>query len=136
MSAIKDGRHPITLDKERHMLFSLNALDAIQDKFGGFDKLNEIVRGKDNLKNITWLMALLLNEGAEDNEEVLTEKRVGRLVHAGNFNYVVEEMLKAFNFGNSGTSEPKENAPTANSDDDDEDEDNEKNVPSGQEKLT
>lgn len=128
MSAIKDGRYPITLDKERHMLFSLNALDAIQDKFGGFDKLNEIVRGKDNLKNITWLMALLLNEGAEDNEDPLTEKRVGRLVHAGNFNYVVEEMMKAFNFGNSGSTEPED----TEDDEPDDEEDTEKNAMSGQ----
>lgn len=128
MSAIKDGRYPIMLDKERHMLFSLNALDAIQDKFGGFDKLNEIVRGKDNLKNITWLMALLLNEGADENEEPLTEKRVGRLVHAGNFNAVVEEMMKAFNFGNSGSTEPEE---TEDGDPEDEEE-TEKNAMSGQ----
>lgn len=110
------------------MLFSLNALDAIQDKFGGFDKLNEIVRGKDNLKNITWLMALLLNEGAEDNEDPLTEKRVGRLVHAGNFNYVVEEMMKAFNFGNSGSTEPED----TEDDEPDDEEDTEKNAMSGQ----
>jgi hypothetical protein len=127
MSAIKDGRYPITLDKERHMLFSLNALDAIQDKFGGFDKLNEIVRGKDNLKNITWLMTLLLNEGAEDNEEPLTEKKVGRLVYGGNFNYVVEEMMKAFNFGNSGSTEPE-----LTEEEPDDEEDDEKNAMSGQ----
>ena len=31
MSAIKDGRFPITLDKERHLLFSLNVIDEMQD---------------------------------------------------------------------------------------------------------
>ena len=41
MSAIKDGRLPIVLDKERHLLFSLNVIDEMQDKFGGFDKLAE-----------------------------------------------------------------------------------------------
>jgi hypothetical protein len=30
MSAIKDGRFPIMLDKERHLLFSLNAIDEIK----------------------------------------------------------------------------------------------------------
>ena len=34
MSAFKDGRYPINLDQERHLLFSLNAMDEIQDKFG------------------------------------------------------------------------------------------------------
>lgn len=43
MSAIKDGRFPIMLDKERHLLFSLNAIDEMQDKFGGFDRLDTYI---------------------------------------------------------------------------------------------
>lgn len=50
MSAIKDGRFPITLDKERHLLFSLNAIDEMQDKFGGFDRLDKVLSGKDSIK--------------------------------------------------------------------------------------
>ena len=37
MSAIRDGRYPIMLDKERHLLYDLNALDMIQDRFGDQD---------------------------------------------------------------------------------------------------
>ena len=66
MSAIKDGRFPITLDKERHLLFSLNVIDEMQDKFGGFDKLDKALSGKDSVKNLRWLLTLLLNEGADD----------------------------------------------------------------------
>ena len=51
MSAIKDGRFPIMLDKERHLLFSLNAIDEMQDKFGGFDRLDKVLSGKDSIKN-------------------------------------------------------------------------------------
>ena len=43
MSAIQSGAYPVTLNgKEYGLLFSLNALDAIQDKFGGYDKLHEV----------------------------------------------------------------------------------------------
>ena len=69
MSAIKDGRFPIVLDKERHLLFSLNAIDEMQDKFGGFDRLDTVLSGKDSIKNLRWLLTVLLNEGAEDDEE-------------------------------------------------------------------
>ena len=106
MSAIKDGRFPITLDKERHLLFSLNVIDEMQDKFGGFDKLDKALSGKDSVKNIRWLLTLLLNEGAEDGDEELTEKQVGKLIHTGNFNEVKSSIFKAFSLGNNGTEEP------------------------------
>ena len=53
MSAIKDGRFPIMLDKERHLLFSLNAIDEMQDKFGGFDRLDTVLSGKDSVMRHT-----------------------------------------------------------------------------------
>lgn len=107
MSAIKDGRLPIVLDKERHLLFSLNVIDEMQDKFGSFDKLDEVLKGKDSIKNLRWLLTLLVNEGAGDDEEPLTEKEVGKLIHTGNFNEVKLSIFKAFSFGNRGTTEPK-----------------------------
>ena len=69
------------LDKERHLLFSLNAIDEMQDKFGGFDRLDTVLSGKDSIKNLRWLLTVLLNEGAADDEEPLTEKQVGKLIH-------------------------------------------------------
>jgi hypothetical protein len=126
MSAIKDGRFPIMLDKERHLLFSLNAIDAMQDKFGGFDKLDEMLSGKDSIKNLRWLLTVLLNEGAEAGEPELTEKEVGRLIHTGNFLEVKSAIFKAFSLGNTGTTEPP-----ARDEEDDEEEDGEKNVKAG-----
>jgi len=125
MSAIKDGRYPIELDKERHLLFSLNALDEIQDKFGGFDKLGEIMDGKDKLKNVRWLLTLLINEGAEE-EEQLTEKQVGKLIHTGNFINVQQAIFRAFTIGNNGGQE------TQVEQENDEEEENEKNSQSEQ----
>lgn len=127
MSAIKDGRFPIVLDKERHLLFSLNAIDEMQDKFGGFDRLDTVLSGADSIKNLRWLLTVLLNEGAAEGEEELTEKQVGKLIHTGNFAEVKTAIFKAFSMGNAGTAEPPEN------DEEDDEEDNEKNMTAGKE---
>lgn len=107
MSAIKDGRLPIELNgREFHLLFSLNVLDDMQDRFGGFDTLAEVLSGKESIKNLRWLLTLLLNEGAGDGEEPLTEKQVGHMIHTGNFEEVRTAIFRAFAMGNSGTTEP------------------------------
>ena len=89
MGALKSGAFPVELNgKEYGLLFSLNALDEVQEKFGGYDKLSEVFN-KDNpnlFKDTRWLLTLLINEAllAEDeNAQLLEEKRVGRLIHAG-----------------------------------------------------
>lgn len=116
------------LDKERHLLFSLNAIDEMQDKFGGFDKLDEVLSGKDSIKNLRWLLTVLLNEGAEAGEAELSEKEVGRMIHTGNFIEVKSSIFKAFSMGNTGTPEP----PERDDEEDDDEEDNEKNVMAGE----
>lgn len=111
MSAIKDGRYAIELGgKKKHLLFSLNALDEIQDKFGGYDKLAEVFNqdNKDWIKNTKWLLALLINEGADEGEEEVTEKQVGRWIHTGNIVEVQTAILKAFAVGTSGDIEKQE----------------------------
>lgn len=131
MSAIKDGRFPIMLDKERHLLFSLNAIDEMQDKFGGFDRLDEVLSGRDSIKNLRWLLTVLLNEGAEEGEPELSEKQVGKLIHTGNFAEVKDAIFKAFSMGNNGTEEP----PARDDDEDDDEEDSAegKNAAAGKE---
>ncbi|MDR2513744.1 MAG: hypothetical protein LBD02_00865 [Christensenellaceae bacterium] len=106
MSAIKDGRLPITLDKERHMLFSLNVMDEVEDRFGSLDKLTDALNGEGRMKNVRWLFTLLLNEGAADNEEPLTEKQVGKMIHGGNMAEIQNAIYKSFALGNRGTTEP------------------------------
>lgn len=129
MSAIKDGRFPIELDKERHLLFSLNAIDEMQDRFGGFDKLDEVLSGKDSIKNLRWLLTVLLNEGAEEGEPELNEKEVGRMIHTGNFLEAKSSIIKAFSMGNNGSPEP----PVKDEEDDGEsgEEDDGKNAEAG-----
>lgn len=107
MSAIKDGRLPVELGgKERHLLFSLNVIDEVQDRFDGFDHLDEVLSGKDAIKNIRWLFTTLLNEGADEGDEELTEKQVGKMIHTGNFEEVKTAIFAAFSMGNSGSTKP------------------------------
>lgn len=123
MSAIKDGRYPLEVGgNERHLLFSLNALDEIQDKFGGYDKLAEVFNqdNKDWIKNTKWLLALLINEGAEEDEQEVTEKQVGRWIHAGNIIEVQSAILRAFAVGTNGDKEPQEEEQGENNDGTDE----------------
>ena len=111
MSAIKDGRYPIELNgKQYYLLFDLNVLDEVQDKFGGYDKLNEVFK-QDNprmMKDLKWLLTMLINEGMEDEEKELTEKQVGKMIHMGNFAMIQEAILKSFSVGASGDDQDSE----------------------------
>jgi hypothetical protein len=114
MSALQNGAYPVTLNgKEYGLLFSINALDAIQEKFGGYDKLQEILSSdnKDIFKNIKWLFALLINEARladDENAELLTEDRVGRIVTAGNIGEIKNAIYAAFAKGAAGDGEADE----------------------------
>jgi len=102
MSAFKDGRYPVVLDRKRHMLFSLNILDELNDKAGGYDNLGEYLQGKDIFKRLRWLLTLLINEGAEDGEEPLTETQVGKFIHIGNLKEVQDSIYRAFSIAVKG----------------------------------
>jgi len=118
MSTIKDGRFLIELDKPRKLLFSLNVLDEMQDKFGGYDKLGDALSGAGTIKNLKWLLTRLINEGADDGEPEVDEMAVGKLIHVGNLVEIKEAIFKAFSIGTTGTPEPEEPDPD---DEDDED---------------
>ena len=93
MSAIKDGRVPltitdgkiaVTLDQERYILFSLNVIVKVEQKFGSFESLDDHIRtGPDRIKNLRWLLTELINEGAADEDQKLTERDVGKILHPG-----------------------------------------------------
>lgn len=120
MGALKSGAFPVMLNgKEYGLLFSLNALDEVQEKFGGYDKLSEVFN-KDNpnlFKDTRWLLTLLINEALlaeDDSAQLLEEKRVGRMIHAGNLQEVQSAIFKAFYKGTAGDTdeEPKEEKTT------------------------
>lgn len=116
MSAIQSGAYPVKLNgKEYGLLFSLNALDAIQDKFGGYDKLHEVFNANNQnwIKDTKWLLALLINEAmlAENEEaELLPEEKVGRMVHAGNLQDIQTAIYAAFSKGTAGDGEQTEDS--------------------------
>ena len=71
-------------------------------------------------------------KGAEDGEEELTEKQVGKLIHTGNFLDVKSSIFKAFSMGNNGTEEPPARD-DEEEEDDEEDNENGKNAAAGKE---
>lgn len=100
--------------KDYRLLFTLNALDEIQEKFGGYDKLGEVFNqnNPDWIKDTKWLLTLLINEGLleeDENAELLEEKQVGRMIHVGNLKEVQKAILASFALGTSGDKEPGEN---------------------------
>lgn len=116
MSAIKDGRLPVELNgKEFYLLFSLNALDEMQERFGGYDKLDKAFdrNNPDMIKDMRWLLTLIINEGLEEGEQPLTEKQVGKLIHIGNLNQIKDAIFSAFAYSVNGGEEPEKTAGAA-----------------------
>jgi hypothetical protein len=128
MSVIKDGRTPIMLDRKRHMLFSLNVMDEVEDKIGSLDNLTEVMNGAGRMKMIKWLFTLLLNEGADEDEEPLTEQQVGKMIHGGNFKEIQTAIYNSFALGSRGTTDTP---PEAKRDEDDDGDEEGKNTQAG-----
>lgn len=108
MSTIKDGRLPVELNgKEYHLLFSLNILDAMQDRFGGYDKLDKAFDSSNPnmIKDLRWLLTLVINEGMEEGKELLTELQVGKMIHLGNLQQIKDAIFAAFVYSMNGGEE-------------------------------
>lgn len=111
MSEIKNGGYAVTLKgKDYNLLFSLNALDELQDRFGGYDKLGEVFNENNPswVKDTKWLLTLLINEGLlneDENAELLTEQQVGRMIHVGNMKEVQQAIFASFAAGTAGSKE-------------------------------
>ena len=115
MSAIKDGGYTVTLKgKDYRLLFTLNALDELQDKIGGNEVFNN--KNKDWVKNTKWLLTLLINEGLleeDENATLFTEQQIGRLIHVGNLAEVQRAIYSSFAAGTAGNGEEGEDGETA-----------------------
>ena len=91
-------------------MFSLNALDEVQGRFGGYDKLGEIFNDKnpDLFKDTRWLLTLLINEwqlSEDENAQLIDEKRVGTLIHLGNLKEVQKAIYASFALASAGDGE-------------------------------
>ena len=80
----------IKLDRERHLIYDLNAFCDLEDKYGTIEKaLDEMQKG--SIKAIRYMLYLgLLNE-----DESLTEKKVGKLITMDNLQEVMKTLTLA-----------------------------------------
>jgi hypothetical protein len=116
MSIIKDSRVEIEFErdggKKRHLMFSMDVLDEMQDKFGGYDKLAEALKGADMFKNIRWLLCRLINAGSSTDEDPVTEEWIGKNISVANLGDITKLIYAAFNAGVSGDTDPPKNNST------------------------
>jgi hypothetical protein len=85
LNNVKIKKVPIILDKERHLVYDLNAYAELEDYFGSVEKaLEELEKGKmKTLRAVLWA-------GLVHEDEALTIKDVGGLIDANNLQEVVE----------------------------------------------
>lgn len=93
--------------KKYRLLFTLNALEELQEKCGGYDKLPEVFNqnNPDWVKDTKWLLTMLINEGLleeDENAALLTEEKVGRMIHLGNMREVQNAIFASFAVGTAG----------------------------------
>ena len=90
-NAIKEVSQEIDYNGKKYkIVFNLNVMQAIQDKFGSLDKWGELTdtKGKEiNIEALLFGFKEMLNEGIDiDNEKngtdipLLTQKQVGRIL--------------------------------------------------------
>jgi len=89
-SSIKQIGVTINLDKSRNLIFDLNSFCDLEDKYGTIENaMNEMQKG--SIKAIRYMLYLgLLNE-----DETLTEKKVGKLIKIENLGEVMKSLKTA-----------------------------------------
>ncbi len=91
-------------EKEYPIAFTLNVMEAIQDKYGSMKEWGDILQPPKNeepkIKDIKWTFTQFINEGIDiENEEknekrtLLTEKQVGRLITIVGMDKINKEMM-------------------------------------------
>lgn len=108
--------------KEYNLLFSLNALDEMQDRFGGYDKLDTAFDSSNPnmIKDLRWLLTLVINEGLNEGESELTERQVGKLIHIGNLPQIKDAIFAAFVHSANGGETPEDGEEAAGGTEDEE----------------
>ena len=107
MSDLRPVGIPIELDGvERHFLFTLNAIDAVQSHYNMpvLDALNKMFDAKEQTSALKFLTMTLINDEVErekwknpDSElKEVTEKEVGWMIHADNIGEVTVAILAAY----------------------------------------
>jgi hypothetical protein len=93
MSNLRDIRTkliPIQLDKERHLKFDLNSFAELEELYGNINTAFEAMQ-KGSIKAIrAMLWCGLIHE-----DKSLTLEQVGKMVHLGNMNEVMNAITQA-----------------------------------------
>lgn len=109
---------PILLDRQRNMLIDWNAMYLIEEKItirrGGawisMQALGDISKlSIADMRTVIW--GSLVHE-----DEALTEKDVGKMIHGGNQEYVSEKLAEAFNTDSPAEGEAQSKNPTNGTD--------------------
>ena len=92
---VKEKRVAITLDKPRYIKFGFEAFALLEEKFGTLEQaMSALEEGKLNtLKTILWAG---LQDGLEE-DEVLTEKQVGKMLEIDMLSMIVAAITSAIN---------------------------------------
>ena len=87
---------------EYPLVFNLNIMEKIQEKYGSYEKWGDLTDGKDSEVNIGALKFGILeminegidieNESKEDKREFVTDKQVGRIVTEIGMEALAEKM--------------------------------------------
>lgn len=92
----------VNLDKERHLVFDLNAFCELEEKFGSIGKAMDGMK-KGSMKSIRYMLWLgLLNE-----DESLTEREVGKLITVGNLQTIMLSVTQAITVSSPKPDEKK-----------------------------
>jgi hypothetical protein len=78
---------PITLDKERHLCFDLNAFSELEEKYGDIETAMKAIEAKSIKAFRAFLWAGLIHE-----DEDLTEKEVGKMISIDNIDVIVNAL--------------------------------------------
>ena len=75
-------------------------LRALEKLDKAFDQSNPTM-----IKDLRWLLTLIINEGMEEGETPLTEQQVGKLIHIGNLPQIKDAIFSAFVYSTNGGEE-------------------------------
>lgn len=105
MSDLKPRGIPFCFDgTERHFLFTLNAIDALQEKYGKsvFEIIEGIVKDEVPSKTLREILKILLNDeaarAAAKGKEIpeVTDQDVGEMIGMDNYWEVVGVLMQAY----------------------------------------
>ena len=122
MSDLRPKGTPVVIDgEERHLLFTLNVIDEIQDHFDApmSDVWDKLTDKRESEKTIRYLVCTLLNDEAAREQrngkelKSYTEEEVGWAITIGNVNEIMMALLDAY--GLSLPEPDEDDAPKAES---------------------